>query len=152
MGCQLGILDSGLKLAVNILLPALLLSLIASFVPSSCLGATVSVGKLPPCIDVFSPYTPHSLALSHSSLHSTSGAKNHSLFSSFDPKHLVRCLLLSMVSPITIDILLRNFAPILIQILSRLQTVLLSRKGPDIRTKLFLLERVRMGRAIRRHR
>lgn len=145
------LLDSGLKLGIDILLPALLLSLIASFLPSSYLRESVAGGELPSYIDVFSPFTPHSLALSSLPPHATYDAAHHSLFSNFDRKYLARCIVLSMFSPITIDLLFRNFAPILFQITSRLRMVLSSHKGPDISTKLFLAERVLMGRAIRRH-
>lgn len=149
---SLELLDSGLKLGMDILLPALLLSLVASFLPSSRLGGTDAVGGLPSYTNVFSPYTPHSLALSSLPPHATSDAVvDYSLFSNFDPNYLVRCIVLSMFSPITIDILFRNFAPVTSTLLSRLQTVLSSHKGPDISTKLFLSERVQLGRAIRRH-
>ena len=148
---SLALLDSGLKLGMDILLPALLLSLVASFLPSSCLGGTYAVGGLPSHTNVFSPYTPHSLALSSLPPHATSDAVNYSLFSNFDPNYLVRCIVLAIFSPITIDLLFRNFAPVTSTLLSRLQTVLSSRKGPDISTKLLLSERVQIGRAIRRH-
>jgi len=49
------------------------------------------------------------------------------------------------------DLLFHHFAPIFIQVFSRLKVVLMSHKGPDASTKAALLERVRAGRVVRRH-
>ncbi len=149
---NLELLDGGIKLGVEMLFPALLLSTIGALLRTSpIVGDFVSVSELHPFTHVLSPYTFHSLALSslpHS--HSHSVAERLSLVFDYDPRYFVRCLILSIISPTAIDLLLHNFVPVLIQIFSRLRVVLSSRKDPDNNTLEVLAERVRMGRALRR--
>ena len=150
---NLELLDGGIKLGVEMLFPALLLSTIGSLLRTSpIVGEFLSASELHPFTRALSPYTSHSLALSSlSHSHSHSVAERLSLIFDFDPRYFVRCLILSVISPTAIDLLLHNFAPVLIQIFSRLRVVLSSRKGPDNSTLEVLAERVRIGRAIRRH-
>ncbi|KAL7439929.1 hypothetical protein ACHAXH_004545, partial [Discostella pseudostelligera] len=144
---NLELLDRGIKVGVDMLLPALLLSLVGSLLPTSqTVDKMIPVSGLPPLIGAFSPYTYHSLALSSP----PSDAQQLSFMLDFDPSYFMRCMILSVISPTAIDLLLHYFAPILIQTLSRLRAVLLSRKSPDDSTKEALGERVRMGRAVRR--
>ena len=64
---NLELFESGLKLGMDILLPALLLSLVGSILPTSvCVGGPIPVCGFPPFLDAFSPYTSHSSALSSS--------------------------------------------------------------------------------------
>ncbi|KAL7534981.1 hypothetical protein ACHAXR_006188 [Thalassiosira sp. AJA248-18] len=142
------LMDSGIKLGLEMLIPALLLGLIGSFMP---MGESLNADGFPSylvqksMIDALSPYTSHSSAL----LSST--AINHHFSSNFDLQYLLRFVALSIFSPITMDIIFYHFAPIFIQVFSRLKVVLMSHKGPDSSTHAALSERVRLGRAIRRH-
>lgn len=147
---NLELFESGLKLGMDILLPALLLSLVGSILPTSVgVGGPIPVGGFPPFLDAFSPYTSHSSALSSSPRSRTPYVPKYPFLTlGFDLNYLMRCIALSIASPIAIDLLLHNFAPILIQAFSRLRVVLLSHKGPDASTKVALSKRVQTGRAI----
>lgn len=142
----LELLDSGIKLGMDILLPALLLSLIGSFLPSSSLSLGKSIDGSPSyLINAFAPYAAHSSGLSLQT------PATNRLLSNFDLPYFLRLTALSILSPTTMDIVFHHFAPILIKTFSRLKFVLTSRKGPDASAKAAILERVRSGRLIRRH-
>ena len=92
------------------------------------------------------------MALSSSSIQSLTPLFIHqSLLSNFDPLYLLRLTVLSIISPVSIDVIFRHFTPIMMQALSRLRVVLKSRKGPDASTKVALLEQVKAGRVVQRH-
>mmetsp|Transcript_31150 Transcript_31150/g.56522 ORF Transcript_31150/g.56522 Transcript_31150/m.56522 type:complete len:455 (-) Transcript_31150:380-1744(-) len=152
---QLELVNSGIKLGLDILIPTLLLCLVGSFLPSPSLGASIDADGLPSflvqksMVDVFSPSTSALASLPPTS--TSSATIRYSLSSNFDLTYLLRLITLSIISPITMDVIFNHFAPILIQVFSRLKFVLMSRNGPDASTKAALLQRVRMGRAIRRH-
>jgi hypothetical protein len=146
---NLVLLDAGIKLLMEMLRPALLLSIIGSLLPTSpTVGEHIPVGGLPPFIHVFSPYTFPSLALSAAPQTCTPSSSKYDF--EFDLSYFMRCLALSVMSPSAIDVLFHKFSPILIQTLARLRVMLMSRKGPDRSTKEALAGLVRVGRAIRR--
>ena len=141
-------LEAGIKLGADMLIPALLLSLIGSF-------ASTSVGEY--SIDGADNFSSLTGALcpfatqADSFASSSSTASTTSLYPNFDPQYCLRLIALSIISPISIDLMFYQFAPILVEVFSRLRVVLMSRKGPDASTKAALLERVQMGRAIRHY-
>ena len=142
------LVDSGIKLGLDMLIPALLLSLIGSIIissPSSSLGGAINNAELTSSL---SPYTSHSMALS--SRVPTLSATSHPLLQSIDLSYLIRLLALSIISPITVDIIFNHFAPVMSLAMARLKVVLSSHKGADANTKAALLESVRSGRVIRR--
>lgn len=150
---NLELLNGGIKLGMDMFLPALLLSIIGSLLQTSPTASELvptRSSRLHQFIHVFSPYT---LALSSSlpRSHPPFFAKQRPFVFDFDPRYFLRCVMLFAISPTTIDILLHNFAPLWIQILSRLRVVLSSRKHPDDSALEVLAERVRVGRALRRH-
>ena len=146
---NLELLDAGIKLLMEMLLPALLLSVLGSLLPTSPTECEhIPVGGLPPFIPVFSPYTFPSLALSSPPQSHTPSTSQFNF--KFDPSYFVRCLALFVISPTVVDVLFHGISPILIQTLARLRVVLMSRKGPDGSTKEALAGRARVGRAIRR--
>lgn len=146
-------LDLGLKLAIEILLPALLLGVWGSCLPTSNIpiGDTVN---LPPYsyMDILSPYSSHSAVLSSSiALTSTPITYNHPLLSNFDPIYLLRMTILSLISPLSLDVIFNCVRPILFQVLQRFKVVLQSRKRADHSTRVQLREKIKEGRVLQRH-
>jgi len=147
-------LDLGLKLAIEVLLPALLLGVLGSCLPTSNIpiGDTVN---LPPYsyMDILSPYTSHSTILSSSiALTSTPIMHNHHpLISNFDPIYLLRMTILSLISPLSLDVFFNCVRPIVFQVLQRFKVVLQSRKRADHSTRVQLREKIKEGRVLQRH-
>jgi len=144
-------LDAGLKLAIEILLPALLLGVLGSCLPTSnIIGDTVN---LPPysCINILSPYTSHSAILSSSIAQTSTPMHNHPLLSNFDPIYLLRMTILSLISPLSLDVIFNRLRPILFQVLQRFKVVLQSRKRADHSTRVQLREKIKEGRVLQRH-
>jgi len=148
---QIKSLDSAIQLGFDMMIPSLLLCLIGSFLPSpSSIGADEIPSFLvqKSIVDVFSPYTS---ALASLQFATSSATIQSSFLPNFDVPHFLRLITLAIISPVASDVLLNRIAPILLQVFLRLKMVLVSRKGPDGSTKAALMERVRIGRAIRRH-
>ena len=145
--------DRGIKLLQEILLPAFILTLIGSCLPSTPLMESSSYNTMitPSCVNILSPYTPHSLALSSMQLSTPiTMYQQHPIMSNFDPIYLLRLTLLSIISPTSID-MLRHIRPLMMQALNRFNVVLQSRKRADVSTKVGLLEKIKDGRVIHRH-
>ena len=143
--------DSGIKLAMEIFLPALLLGVVGSCLPTSILGDTVNLSSSS-CMDILSPYTSHSAILSSSTaLTSTPIIHQHSLLSNFDPIYLLRITILSLISPLSLDVIFNRLRPIVFQVLQRFKVVLQSRKRADHSTRVQLREKIKVGRVLQRH-
>ncbi|KAL9183744.1 hypothetical protein ACHAXT_004600 [Thalassiosira profunda] len=150
---QLAMLESADRLMADMLVPALLLMLAGSMLPSTHStsdGGIPSIAVDRDVVDAFSPCTSHASALSL--MHSPpSSTVIHSILSNIDAQYLQRLLALTILSPTSIDAIFCRLVPVLRQVLSRLWVVLMSRKGADAATKEALRERVRSERVIRRH-
>jgi len=147
-------LDSGFKLMMEILFPALVLSLLGSCLPTSNIPIGYTV-NLPPYsyMDILSPYTSHSAILS-SSIAQTSTPimhNHHPLISNFDPIYLLRMAILSLISPLSLDVFFNCVRPIVFQVLQRFKVVLQSRKRADHSTRVQLREKIKQGRVLQRH-
>lgn len=134
----------GVKIGLTMLAPTIAIILIGSLLPSS--STTIKSinydGLLSPSlIDSFSPYASQA---THISL-------PPSISSVVDASYIGRLCALSILSPVTFDILFRHFLPIVRLTLSRLVAVVMSRKCEDTSAKATLSQRVRLGRAKRRH-
>jgi len=112
-------------------------------------------------VDAFSPYTSSSLELvsllpppTPATTPFTSSIKirqSSSFLPNFDLPYLLRLVVLTIISPVTLDIVFHHFAPIILQVFARVKFVLSSRKDPDASANTALMQRVRIRRAIRRH-
>eukprot|EP01082_Thalassiosira_pseudonana_P003464 g3385.t1 g3385 contig12:1972588-1973934(-) len=139
---SLKLLETGKKLAVEMIVPMFLLQLVVAYLPFQ---STISADGVPPLrvgsdlLRAFSPYALDSLAVS-SSQSSIPVTVNY----------LLRLSIFSVLSPVAMDLIFNHFSPIVMQVCLRLMIVLLSRKGPDESTKLDYHKRVKAGRIIRR--
>ena len=132
----------GMKLGLTMLVPAITLTILGSILPSQTL-TTTSIDRLPPSIvDSFSPYISHTASLS---LQSTTSSPNN-----IDTQYIGRLCTLSLLSPLTYDILFHHFLPIMRMTLARLMVVVMNRKGGDASAKAIISQRVCSGRVKRR--
>jgi len=134
----LELMSSGVKIGLTMLAPTIAIILIGSILPSSTMTpASINYNGLlsSSLVDSFSPYTSQA---DHISLPTSSIS------------YIRRLCTLSILSPVTFDILIRHFLPITRMTLSRLVVVLMSRKSADDSAKAIISERVRSGRAKRR--
>lgn len=145
---MLELFDAGIKLGREILLPAILLGLIGSLLPSTPTNDAID---LPPCVDALSPYTRHSSAISFVPKLSNAATINRALFPSHDAVYLLRLVAASLVSPTTADVMFHRIRPLLVKVVSRVRVFFAMRKRSDDRAMSTLLQRVKDGRAIRRH-
>jgi hypothetical protein len=138
----LELMSSGLKIQLTMLAPTIAIILLGSIMPSSTTPASMNYDGLlsPSLVDSFSPYASHA---AHLSLPPAS-------VSNVDMSYIFRLCTLSVLSPVTFDILFRHFLSITRMTLSRLVVVLMSRKRADDSAKAILTQRVRSGRAMRR--
>eukprot|EP00986_Skeletonema_menzelii_P008327 scaffold3470_cov149-Skeletonema_menzelii.AAC.7 len=134
----------GVKIGLTMLAPTIAIILIGSILPSSTTIKSINYDGLlsPSLVDSFSPYASQathivSLPPSTSSI--------------IDVSYIVRLCTLSILSPVTFDILFRHFLPIMRMTLSRLLVVIMSRKCADDSAKAIISQRVQLGRAKRRH-
>ncbi len=137
----LELMTSGMEIGLTMLVPTIAIILIGSILPSSTAPASINYGGLlsSSLVDTFSP---HVTQAAHISLPPST--------SIIDTSYIGRLCTLSILSPVTFDILFRHFLPIMRITLARLVVVLGSRKFPDASAKDTLSQRVREGRAKRR--
>jgi hypothetical protein len=133
-------MSSGVKIGLTMLAPTIAIILIGSILPSSTTPSINYDGLLSrSLVDSFSPYASQA---AHLSLPQA--------ISKIDMSYIGRLCTLSLLSPVTFDILFHYFLPITRMTLSRLVVVLKSRKRADESAKAILTQRVRSGRAKRR--
>ena len=142
----LELLSCGMKLGLTMLVPAITLTILGSILPSPAL-TTLSIddfaGRLSPSIVAsFSPYIPQTSGLA---LQATSSSNNI-----IDTQYIGRLCTLSLLSPVTYDILFHHFLPIMRMTLTRLMVVVMNRKGGDASAKAIISQRVSSGRVKRR--
>ena len=155
---NLELVESGKRLAWDMLIPMLLLGLMGSLKPLSLSQPSVSSSGSSfrlndSLLRVYAPYTYYSSELVSSSTltpPTTMMGLIPSLYT-FDLSYVIRLALLSLLSPVAMDLLFNHFAPLFIQVCSRLIVVLIARKGPDADARIALAQRVKIGRVIRRH-
>ena len=147
---SLELMSSGMKIGLTMLLPTIALILIGSILPSSTTTATIDNygdgGRLlsPSLVNSFSPYISQAASLA---LPTTTATSNNN---DIDVQYIGRLGTLSLLSPVTYDIVFHHFLPILKMTISRLIVVLMSRKSSDESCRTILSQRVRSGRVKRR--
>ncbi|KAL7545064.1 hypothetical protein ACHAWF_008428 [Thalassiosira exigua] len=153
------LMESGVRLCREVLIPAFLLILIGSVLPSTPPPPRTSAVEEPSgsarslLVDAswaaaLSPYVPHAAELALPPPTTTTHPRL--LSRSLDLPYLLRLAAALVASPAAADATFRRFAPALTLAHARLRIVLRSRKDPDPEARTVLSEGVRSGRVVRR--
>lgn len=138
---SLELMYAGVNTGLMMLAPTIMLIMIGSILPSSSTTTINNYDGLlsQSLIDSFSPYAAHTTSLS---LQPTT--------SNVDVPYIGRMCACAFLSPVTFDIVFRQFFPILHMTITRLVVVLMSRKRADESAIAVVSQRIRSGRVKRR--
>ena len=132
------LMSSGVKIGLSMFAPTLAIILIGSISPSMTTSSINQHEMLSsPLVDSFSPYTTQAAQIS---LPSTKIV---------DVSYIARLCTLSILSPVTFDILFNRFLPLTKMTLLRLMVVIMSRKSADDSAKAVISQRLKSGRVRR---